>query len=75
MTKEINTGDPVILVDAKGLEEYCLTQGMKGMANSLVNADGQDLLMFMVSDKARMYWLTESRFVLDEEALKELDNG
>ena len=71
--KNIEVGDPVILVNAEGLEEYHLHKDQKGTANSLVNVDGQDLLMFMINEKCKMYWLAENRFVIDEEALAALE--
>jgi len=73
MTLEIKLGNPIILEDARDLEAHFLVADQKGMANQLINADGQDLILFMPNDREKMYYLDAARFVLDVEALKALE--
>ncbi len=46
------TGDPIILLDATGLEEHGLSNGMKGWANSVATVD-KDYVFFMPNDSKR----------------------
>lgn len=62
------TGDPVILDNAKDLGSYGLTRGTKGTANAIVNVDGQRLVSFMPSHTMEMYYINADRCILDQEA-------
>lgn len=62
---DISVGDPVVLVDASGLE-YGLTDGMKGWANSVTYVD-KCYVFFMPEDSKEMYVMTADRLVVDEE--------
>jgi len=73
MKQEINTGDPIILKDAKGMTRYGMKKGTKGMCNQMVNVAGQDLIMFMPNGTEKMFYMDSSRFKLDVEALKALE--
>jgi len=73
--KQINTGDPIILKDAKGLSRHGLKKNMKGMCNQMVVVDNVELIMFMPNGTEKLFYVDASRFVLDEEALKEAENG
>lgn len=64
---DIKTGDPLILVDASGMEEEGLTEGMKGWCNSITHVDKQ-YIFFMPSETKSMFVMTADRFVVDEEA-------
>ena len=65
----IKTGDPVVLADAEGLEEYGLEVGTKGWANSVTSVPGNGTyVFFMAEDDKEMYALSVSRLEVDEEA-------
>ena len=66
----IEMGMPIILEDAKGLEEHGLYIGQKGMANSVMNIEGMDYIYFMPDSQARMYAMTASRCSIDEERIE-----
>lgn len=72
---EIQTGNPVILKNAKGMTRYKMKKGMKGMANQVLNVDGTDLIMFMPNGTENMYYMDKKRFVLDVEAMKGEQDG
>jgi uncharacterized protein with PhoU and TrkA domain len=65
----IETGMPVILTDAKGLEDYNLFSGQEGIANSVINIEGSDYVYFMPSSQMKMYAMKAVRLVVDEEKL------
>lgn len=67
---EIQTGNPVILKNAKGMSRYKMKKGMKGMSNQVITVDGKDLIMFMPEGTDNMYYMDKKRFVLDVEAMK-----
>ena len=70
---KIKTGDPVILVDAKGLGKHGLRKNMKGFANSVVTLGDDGKFGFFMPDNMREVFVIEiNRLVLDEERLKEL---
>ena len=73
--KQIETGDPIILKDAKGLSRYGLKKKMKGMCNQVVVVADQELIMFMPNGTEKMFYVDSSRFILDVEALKALEAG
>ena len=72
-TKQINTGDPIILKDAKGMTRYGMKKNMKGTCNQMVVVDNVELIMFMPNGTDKMYYMDASRFKLDVEALKALE--
>lgn len=65
----VQTGDPVILVDAEGLEEYGVKAGDKGWANSVTTIPGEgSYVFFMPEDKKEMLAISSLRLEVDEEA-------
>lgn len=65
----IETGDPVILVDASGLEETGLTNNTVGWANSVTTVPGNGTyVFFMREDSKQVFVLGIDRLVLDEDA-------
>ena len=66
---KIETGDPVILTDASGLQEAGLTKGQLGWANSvtLIPGDGT-YVFFMPKDGKQMFAIQADRLEVDEEA-------
>jgi hypothetical protein len=60
----LKTGDPVVLVDASGLEEHDLTNGEKGWVNSLTVVPGHGTYIFFMSESSK------SIFVLDAVRLE-----
>ena len=65
----IKTGDPVILVDGSGLEEYGLEVGTKGWANSVTSIPGNGTyVFFMPEGEKEMYAVGSTRLEVDEEA-------
>lgn len=73
--KQINTGDPIILKDAKGLSRYGMKKNMTGTCNQMVVVDNQELIMFMPDGTEKMFYVDASRFILDVEKLKKLEGG
>lgn len=69
----INTGDPIILRDAKGLKKFGLTKDMKGYANVVVHVDDQDLVMFKPEGIEQFYYIELERVELDEEKMAQLE--
>ena len=67
---ELQIGMPIILKDAKGLEQYPLWKGQEGMCNQLVNADNQDLVLFMPDNSTRMYYVDESRVAINMDKIE-----
>lgn len=69
----INTGDPVILTDAKGLKKYGLRKGIQGYANSVVHVPEEDnsYIQFMPDGTRQMFIISLDRVELDEERMKE----
>ena len=65
----IETGMPVVLMDAEGLEQYGLVDNQEGMANSVINIEGEDYVYFMPSRQMKMYAIKAVRLVVDEEKL------
>ena len=65
------TGDPVILEDAKGLGKYGFRKGIKGTVNRIENIKGERYALFMPSYTREMYWIEAARCSLDAEALEE----
>ena len=69
----IKTGDPVILKDAEGLDQYNLESGAKGWANSVLSVPKDDtgamsdLIVFMPEDGKGMFYIDISRVELDKE--------
>ena len=61
----IETGDPVVVVDAEGQPD--LTVGEKGWANTVTYVD-QWYVWFMPADGRMMYVLSSNRLEVDEEA-------
>ena len=68
----IETGMPVILTDAKGLESYNLFKGQEGIANSVINIEGDDYIYFMPSSQLKMYAIKAERVKIDEDKVKEM---
>lgn len=68
---QLEMGMPVILVDAKGLEADPLWKGQEGMANQLVQVEGVDLVLFMPDNTSRMYYIKESRVVINEAKVEQ----
>ena len=66
---ELQVGMPVVLVDVRGLGAYPLWKGQEGMANTLVSVDGVDLVMFYPDNSTRMYYIEESRVVINEDKI------
>lgn len=62
------TGDPVILTNAKDLGKYGFRKGLKGSCNAIQNIDGERYVLFMPNHTREMYWTDALRFELDEEA-------
>lgn len=65
----MQVGDPVILTNAKGLGKYGLRKNHKGHCNSRVNVDDKDIMAFMPDHEMKIYYVSEDRFVVDEERL------
>jgi len=65
----IETGDPVKLVDASGLQEAGLTKGQLGWANSITTIPGNGTyVFFMPKDGKQTYVIGAERLEVDEEA-------
>jgi len=65
----IETGDPVKLVDASGLQEAGLTKGQLGWANSIATIPGDGTyVFFMPKDGKQMFVIQADRLEVDEEA-------
>jgi hypothetical protein len=60
----INTGDPLVLTNADGLESYGLKTGDKGWANSVTTVPGHGTYIFFMSESSK------SIFVLDAVRLE-----
>ena len=67
---ELVIGMPIVLKDAKGLEQHPLWEGQEGMANALVSVDGKDLVLFMPDNTTRMYYIEESRVAINEDKIE-----
>ena len=66
---DIKTGDPLILLDASGLEGHGLHNGMKGWANSISIIPGdKTYVFFMPHDAKEMYVVDSKRVEVDGEA-------
>lgn len=66
---QICTGDPVILTDTTGLDDYDLQAGTKGWANSVATIPGNgEYVFFMPDDSKGMFVIGASRLKVDEEA-------
>ena len=66
---DIKTGDPLILLDASGLEVHGLHDGMKGWANSISIIPGdKTYVFFMPHDAKEMYVVDSKRVEVDGEA-------
>ena len=66
------TGDPVTLINAKGLGKYGFRKGRKGSANAIQNINGERYVLFMPNETREMYWIEASRVELDEEAKEDM---
>jgi hypothetical protein len=65
----IETGDPVVVVNAKGLEDCGISVGDKGWANSVATIPGdKTYIFFMPADGKEMYVVESDRLEVDEEA-------
>ena len=64
---KIKVGDPIILVDATGLEAHGLTNGHKGWANSVTTVD-KTYVFFMAREGKEMVVIDSARVEVDEEA-------
>ena len=62
------TGDPVTLINAKGLGKYGFRKGRKGSANAIQNINGERYVLFMPNNTREMFWIEASRVELDEVA-------
>lgn len=69
---ELRIGDPVILENAKGLGEYGLRKGMKGVVNSIINLEGQKLIYFYPDNLQEIFVTERSRFAIDEERMVQM---
>jgi hypothetical protein len=70
MTKQIEMGDPIILVDASGMQEHFLFTHCKGTANSVTIVEGdKTYINFQPAGVNKFYWMDAGRFILDEDAL------
>ena len=66
---KIKTGDPLILLDASGLEEHGLYDGMKGWANSIsIIPEDKTYIFFMAHDAKEMVVIDSKRVEVDSEA-------
>ena len=66
---KIKTGDPLILLDASGLEGHGLHNGMKGWANSIsIIPVDKTYVFFMPHDAKEMYVVDSKRVEVDGEA-------
>lgn len=66
---DMKVGDPIILLDASGLEEAGLYDGMKGWANSISIIPGdKTYVFFMPHDAKEMYVVDGKRVEVDREA-------
>lgn len=64
----IEVGDPVIITDAEGLEQYKIKEGDKGWASNVVSMpDGQHLVFFTPDDIRACFVMTSDRMKVDEE--------
>lgn len=67
---KLEMGMPIVLKNVKGLDKHPLWHDQKGMANALVSVEGQDLVLFMPDNSTRMYYIEESRVVIDEDRIE-----
>ena len=66
---QIETGDPVVLKNADGLESHGLNKGDLGWVNSIAVIPGdRTYIFFMPKDSKRSYIIEASRVEVDEEA-------
>lgn len=68
---KLQIGMPVILVNAKGMKKYGLYKGQEGMANQLLNVEGQNLVLFMPDNGTRMFYIKEDRVIVNMDKLEE----
>lgn len=63
----METGDPIILVNAEGLTDSGLHDGMKGWCNCITYVD-KEYVWFMPLDGKDQYVMTSDRVKVDVEA-------
>lgn len=69
------TGDPVILKNAKGLKSVGLHKNMEGVCAGIVDVEGdQEYATFQPSGVMKFYVIAADRLVLDEDRAKELSD-
>lgn len=65
----LETGDPVVLQNAKGLEAFGLQVGDLGWVNSIAVVPGdKTYVFFMPKDDKKSYIIEASRVEVDEQA-------
>ncbi len=72
-TGRIESGDPIILVDGSNLEEYELTEGMKGGATEVVVLPEGTFVFFQPYEIGQVFALDTTRFEVDELEKKKLE--
>lgn len=65
--EKVETGDPIILINAEGLTDSGLHEGMKGWCNCITYVD-KEYVWFMPLDGKGMHVMTSDRVELDVEA-------
>lgn len=65
----MQTGDPVILTNAKDLGKYGFRKGLKGTCNAITHVDGVAYAMFRPNNQSEFFYIKKDRLVVDEEAL------
>lgn len=73
----VNTGDPLVLTNADGLESYGLKTGDKGWANSVTTVPGHGTYVFFMGDETKTTHVIEAhRVSLDDDRVGlELDQS
>jgi len=65
---DIETGDPVVVVNAKGMQQYGLADGDIGWANSVIQIpEDDDYVMFMKEGQKSILVLSATRLEVNQE--------
>ena len=65
---DIETGDPVVVVNAKGMQQYGLADGDIGWSNSVIQIpEDDDYVMFMKEGQKSILVLSATRLEVNQE--------
>ena len=66
----LRTGDPVVVVNAEGLEKYKISNGDKGFCNSLITIEDVQYIFYMKERSLEQVVFTADRVAVDEEKVE-----